>query len=253
MRKKIIAGNWKMNLDLSAGKALASEVANIANDELHDDVQLVLCTPAIHLGAVVPLLDSAEKVALGAQNISEHESGPYTGDISAEMVISCGVDFVIVGHSERREYHFESNAQLADRVKLALSKGLTPIFCCGEALEIREAGKHENFVNNQLKESLFELSVEQISKVVIAYEPIWAIGTGVTASSDQAQEMHASIRSTLADHFGAEVADGISILYGGSMKPANAQELLAQPDVDGGLIGGASLKSRDFVDIAKSY
>jgi len=251
MRKKIIAGNWKMNLDLTAGKSLASEVNNIAKDELTDDVQLVLCTPAIHMSAVNSLISG--KVALGAQNISEHESGAYTGDISAEMAISCGAAYVILGHSERREYHFETNAQLADRVKLALNKGLTPIFCCGEALEVREAGDHESFVHKQLEESLFELSNEEMSKVVIAYEPIWAIGTGVTASSEQAQEMHASIRNTLAGKFGSEVADGISILYGGSMKPANAQELLAQPDVDGGLIGGASLKSRDFVDIAKSY
>jgi triosephosphate isomerase len=169
------------------------------------------------------------------------------------MILSCGADFVILGHSERREYHFETNEQLAQRVKLALEKGLTPIFCCGEDLKVREAGDHERFVNKQLEESLFQLSTEEMSKVVIAYEPIWAIGTGVTASAEQAQAMHASIRATLKGHFGDRVADSVPILYGGSMKPANAQELLAQPDVDGGLIGGASLKSRDFVDIAKSY
>lgn len=253
MRKKIIAGNWKMNLDLSAGKSLASEVVHMANDELNDEVQLVLCTPAVHLSALSPLLSEAKQVSLGAQNISEHESGAYTGDISAEMILSCGASYVILGHSERREYHFETNAQLASRVKLALAKGLAPIFCCGESLEIREADKHVAFVNEQLKESLFELSVDEMRQVVIAYEPIWAIGTGVTASSAQAQEMHASIRKTLSDHFGSDVANSISILYGGSMKPANAEELLAQPDVDGGLIGGASLKARDFIDIAKSY
>jgi len=242
-----------MNLDLSAGKALASEVVNIANDELIDDVQLVLCTPAIHLSAVSSLLNSAEKVALGAQNISEHEWGAYTGDLSADMVLSCGVEYVILGHSERREYHFETNEQLASRVKLALAKGLIPIFCCGEALDVREAGDHVRYVNKQLEESLFGLSAAEMQQVVIAYEPIWAIGTGVTASSDQAQEMHASIRASIAGHFGEEVAEGVSILYGGSMKPSNAKELLAQPDVDGGLIGGASLKSRDFVEIAKSY
>ena len=253
MRKKIIAGNWKMNLDISSGKALTSEVVQIANDELTEDVQMVLCTPAIHLGVLSSLLGSAKHVALGAQNISEHESGAYTGDISADMVLSCGVEYVIIGHSERREYHFETNEQLALRVKLALNKGLTPIFCCGEALEVREAGKHVAFVNKQLKESLFELTAAEMTQVVIAYEPIWAIGTGVTASSDQAQEMHASIRATLSTQFGSEVAEGISILYGGSMKPANAKELLSQTDVDGGLIGGASLKARDFVDIAKSY
>lgn len=242
-----------MNLDLDAGKALASEVVNIANDELKEEVQLVLCTPAIHLSALSSMVKSADKVAIGAQNISEHESGAFTGDISADMVLSCGVEYVILGHSERREYHFESNEQLAKRVKLSLAKGLKPIFCCGEALEIRESGEHERFVNTQLKESLFELSADEMSQVVIAYEPIWAIGTGVTASSEQAQEMHASIRRTLAGQFGSAVAEEVSILYGGSMKPANAQELLAQPDVDGGLIGGASLKARDFINIAKSY
>ena len=252
MRKKIIAGNWKMNKTLSEGLSLASEVVNIANDEVPSDVIVVLCTPAIHLAQAAAIVRDSDKVFLGAQNISEHESGAYTGDISADMVKSVGASFVIIGHSERREYHFETNAQLAGRVKLALSKGLTPIFCCGESLQTREAGEHVDFVNNQLKESLFDLSADEMSQVVIAYEPIWAIGTGVTASSAQAQEMHKSIRTSLAGHFGA-VADSVSILYGGSMKPDNAQELLAQPDVDGGLIGGASLKSRDFIEIAKSY
>ena len=253
MRRRIIAGNWKMNKTLAEGLSLASEVVNIANDEVPSNVSVVLCTPAIHLAQVSSIIKDANCVSLGAQNMSEHESGAYTGDISADMLKSVGVNFVILGHSERREYHHESNAQLASRVKLALAKGLTPIFCCGETLETREAGNHVNFVNNQLKESLFELSTEQMSQVVIAYEPIWAIGTGVTASSDQAQEMHKSIRESLVSHFGTEVASGISILYGGSMKPDNAKELLLQPDVDGGLIGGASLKARDFIEIAKSY
>lgn len=242
-----------MNLDLTQGQSLASEVVNMAKDEVPNDVSVVMCTPAIHLAAVSGIIGDSEQVGLGAQNISEHESGAYTGDISADMILSVGADHVIIGHSERREYHFETNQQLADRVKLALNKGLTPIFCCGEALEVREAGNHESFVNKQLEESLFDLSADEMKKVVIAYEPIWAIGTGVTASSAQAQEMHASIRASLAGKFGQDVADSISILYGGSMKPGNAQELLAQPDVDGGLIGGASLKSRDFIDIAKSY
>ncbi|OEK02946.1 triose-phosphate isomerase [Roseivirga sp. 4D4] len=253
MRKKIIAGNWKMNKSLEDGLALASEVTNMAADEVPSEVTMIMCTPAIHLSAVSGIVKDVANVSVGAQNMSEHESGAYTGDLSAEMVISAGASFVIIGHSERREYHFETNQQLADRVKLALNKGITPIFCCGESLETREANEHVGFVNNQLKESLFELSAEEMKKVVIAYEPIWAIGTGVTASSAQAQEMHLSIRESLAGQFGQEVADDISILYGGSMKPANAQELLAQPDVDGGLIGGASLKARDFVDIAKSY
>lgn len=242
-----------MNKTLPEGLSLASEVVNIANDEVPSDVTLVLCTPAIHLSQVAAIVKNSPKVFLAAQNISEHESGAYTGDISADMIRSVGATFVILGHSERREYHHETNAQLGARVKLALSKGLTPIFCCGESLQTREAGNHVEFVKNQLKESLFNLSAEEMSQVVIAYEPIWAIGTGVTASSDQAQEMHKSIRASLASHFGNDVAAGISILYGGSMKPDNAKELLAQPDVDGGLIGGASLKSRDFIEIAKSY
>ncbi len=253
MRKKIIAGNWKMNKTLEEGQSLASEVVNIAADEVAADVNLVLCTPAIHLGAVASITKSSDKVSVGAQNMSEHESGAYTGDISADMVLSTGASYVILGHSERREYHNETNAQLGDKVKLALSKGLTPLFCCGETLETREAGNHVSFVNEQLKDSLFDLSAEEMQKVVIAYEPIWAIGTGVTASTDQAQEMHKSIRDSIVSNYSQSVADEISILYGGSMKPANAQELLAQPDVDGGLIGGASLKSRDFIEIAKSY
>lgn len=253
MRKKIIAGNWKMNKTLEEGQALASEVINMAADEAPSEVSLVLCTPAIHLAAVASATKSSENVNVAAQNMSEHESGAYTGDISADMVLSTGASHVVLGHSERREYHNETNAQLAARVKLALDKGLTPIFCCGESLETREAGNHVSFVNGQLKDSLFELSAEEMQKVVIAYEPIWAIGTGVTASSDQAQEMHKSIRDSIASNFSQEVANEISILYGGSMKPTNAQELLARPDVDGGLIGGASLKARDFIDIAKSY
>jgi len=242
-----------MNKTLSEGLSLASEVVNIANDEVPSDVTVVLCTPAIHLSQVSSIVKDSPNVFLAAQNISEHESGAYTGDISADMIKSVGATFVILGHSERREYHHETNAQLGARVKLALAKGITPIFCCGESLQTREAGNHVDFVNNQLKESLFDLSAEDMGKVVIAYEPIWAIGTGVTASSDQAQEMHKSIRESLASNFGNDVAAGISILYGGSMKPDNAKELLAQPDVDGGLIGGASLKSRDFIEIAKSY
>ncbi|MFY0591821.1 triose-phosphate isomerase [Roseivirga sp.] len=253
MRKKIIAGNWKMNKNLEDGIALASEVVNIANDETPNDVTVVMCTPAIHLSQVSGITANSDKVFVGAQNMSEHESGAYTGDLAADMITSTGASYVIIGHSERREYHFETNQQLAARVKLALAKGLTPLFCCGESLEIREAGKHVEFVTNQLSESLYDLSSEDLQKVVIAYEPIWAIGTGVTASAEQAQDMHKSLRASLADRYSHEVAEEISILYGGSMKPSNAQELLSQPDVDGGLIGGASLKSRDFIDITKSY
>lgn len=253
MRKKIVAGNWKMNKNLSEGLTLASEVVNIVNDELNDDVTVVLCTPFIHLSQVAKIIEGSTKVFLAAQNMSEHESGAYTGDISVEMIKSTGAEFVVLGHSERREYHNESNAQLAKKVDLALAHGLTPIFCCGESLEIRESGKEVAYVTNQLTESLFHLTEDEIQKVVIAYEPIWAIGTGKTASSQQAQDMHKSLREFLAGQFGQEVADEISILYGGSAKPDNAPELFSQTDVDGGLIGGASLKARDFVSIAKSF
>jgi triosephosphate isomerase len=253
MRKKIVAGNWKMNKNLSDGLSLASEVVNIVNDELHDDVTVVLCTPFIHLSQVAKIVEGSSKVFLAAQNMSEHESGAYTGDTSVEMIKSVGAQFVVVGHSERRQYHNESNEQLAKKVDLALAHGLTPVFCCGESLDVRESGKEVAFVTSQLTESLFHLTEEEIQKVVIAYEPIWAIGTGKTASSQQAQDMHKSLREFLAGQFGQEVADEISLLYGGSAKPDNAPELFSQPDVDGGLIGGASLKARDFVSIAKAF
>jgi len=253
MRKKIVAGNWKMNKSLDEGLALASEVVNIVKDEVTDDVTAVLCTPFIHLASVGKITEGSDKVFLGAQNMSEHASGAYTGDTSASMLQSVGASYVILGHSERREYHHETNAQLATRVDVALAAGLTPIFCCGESLDIREAGTHVDFVTNQLKESLFHLDAEAIQKVVIAYEPIWAIGTGVTASSAQAQDMHKAIRTELANIYSPEVAEEISILYGGSAKPGNAPELFSQPEVAGCLIGGASLKQRDFVAIIKSY
>ncbi len=252
MRKKIIAGNWKMNKTLEEGKILTSEVVNMAKDELRDDVQLVLCTPFIHLSNLQTMLADST-VALGAQNCSNHASGAYTGETSAAMLQSIGVDYVILGHSERREYFGETDFLLAEKVDIALENGLIPIFCCGEPLEIRERDGQQAYVQQQIEESLFHLSDEKFGKIVIAYEPIWAIGTGKTASSDQAQEMHAAIRKQITEKYGEEIANNTSILYGGSMKPANAEELLSCMDVDGGLIGGASLKSRDFVDIAKSY
>lgn len=253
MRKKIVAGNWKLNNTLEEGLKLSSEIANMVNDELRDDVTVVLGTPYIHLSAVSKLAANTEKLHVAAQDCSTHTSGAYTGEISVNMIQSTGASHVIIGHSERREYHNETNADLATKVNLALEAGLTPLFCCGESLDIRESGKHEAFVSEQLTESLFHLSDEQMSKVVIAYEPIWAIGTGVTASSEQAQEMHKALRAHLASKFGNALADNTSILYGGSCKPSNANELFSQPDIDGGLIGGASLKSRDFMDIIKSY
>jgi triosephosphate isomerase len=251
MRKKIVAGNWKMNKDLEEGQKLASEVINIAKTELPSDVVLIMCTPAVLLHPVAQLAKGS-KVAVGAQNVFHKESGAYTGEVSILQVKSVGATYVILGHSERREYFNETNAQLAEKVSLILKHGLTPIFCCGETLQQREAGIHFDFVKSQLTESLFHLSESEFSKVIIAYEPIWAIGTGLTATSAQAQEMHAILRAHLASKFG-KVAENTPILYGGSAKPSNAKELFSQADVDGGLIGGASLVARDFIDIAKSF
>ena len=253
MRNKIVAGNWKMNNTLEEGVTLASEIVNMVNDELMDDVNMILCAPFIHLNSVSKIIGEADKVFLGAQNCNDHEKGAYTGEVSVNMLKSVGVQYVILGHSERREYYGESNEFLASKVNTVLASGLTPIFCCGESLEIRDKGEHFDFVTNQLTESLFHLSVDQFKKLVIAYEPIWAIGTGVTATKEQAQEMHEKLRTHIAEKYGTEVAESISILYGGSCNPKNAPELFAQKDIDGGLIGGASLKSRDFVDIGKSY
>lgn len=249
-RKQIVAGNWKMNKDLAEGKALAEAVAAKAPVA---DVTLILGTPYIHLSAVAAVLDGVEGIYLSAQNCHQEESGAYTGEISAGMLKSVGAEYVILGHSERREYFGEDEALLASKVDKALEHGLLPIFCCGEKLDIREAGTHEALVQKQLEGSVFHLSAEDFGKIVIAYEPVWAIGTGRTASPEQAQEMHAAIRKMISDKYGAEVADATTILYGGSCKPGNAKELFSQPDVDGGLIGGASLKADDFIAIANSF
>lgn len=253
MRKKVVAGNWKMNLTLQEGKELTSEVVGMIDAELLDDVQIILATPYVHLNTVAALLAGNTKVALAAQNCSEHLSGAYTGEISVTMLQSVNTQYVILGHSERREYFKESDELLAKKIDIVLEHGMSPIFCCGEALEIRESNQQNDYVAGQIKASLFHLSAEQLQKVIIAYEPIWAIGTGKTATAEQAQEMHAFLRKLLADQYGEDVANEISILYGGSCKPSNAQEIFAGTDVDGGLIGGASLKARDFVDIAKSF
>ncbi|RLD24783.1 MAG: triose-phosphate isomerase [Bacteroidetes bacterium] len=253
MRRNIVAGNWKMNNTIEEGKILASEVVNMVNDEVNNEVTVILGTPFVHLLPVVELTKQSNKVFIAAQNCSNHVAGAFTGEVSVTMLKSVGVDFIIIGHSERRQFFNETNAELAQKVDLALAEDITPIFCCGEPLEIREDGSFFDYVCTQLTESLFHLTREQMSKIVLAYEPIWAIGTGKTASAQQAQDMHAKIRSHIASQYGDELANDISILYGGSCKPDNAQELFANPDVDGGLIGGASLKSRDFVDIAKSF
>ncbi len=253
MRKKIIAGNWKMNLTFDEGQKLTSEIVNMFSDEKVKDVISVLIPPYPHLHPVKKLIGDTPGIFVGAQNCSEKESGAYTGEVSAKILASFGINYVIIGHSERREYFKESNEMLGEKVKIAIANGLTPIFCCGESLEIRNAGTHEPNVKFQLTDSLFRLNASDFSKVVIAYEPIWAIGTGKTATSDEAQEMHLALRRHIASKYGKGIANGTSILYGGSMNASNAADLLSKPDVDGGLIGGASLKSRDFLEIIKSF
>ncbi|RYZ96437.1 MAG: triose-phosphate isomerase [Sphingobacteriaceae bacterium] len=253
MRKKIVAGNWKMNLDYNEGLSLFSEVINIVKDEITGTQQAVVCSPFIHLHSLVQLSKGYSKVSVGAQNAHQAESGAYTGETSAKQIKSVGAEYVILGHSERRQYFGETNDLLAKKTDTALANGLVPIFCIGETLQEREAGQHFGIISSQLSEGTFHLDAATFGKLVIAYEPVWAIGTGVTASSEQAQEIHAFIRKEIAGKYGQQVADDTTILYGGSCNPKNAPELFAQPDIDGGLIGGASLKSRDFVDIVKVF
>lgn len=249
MRKKIVAGNWKCNTTLQEGVKLAKEVTEVVSC---NDVDVVLGVPFTHITEVYKVINK-DVVAVAAQNCAAEASGAYTGEISASMVKSTGATYVILGHSERREYYGETSEILNKKVALTLENGLTPIYCCGEALDIREAGTQNDYVVNQLKETVFKLSAEDFKKIVIAYEPIWAIGTGKTASSEQAQEMHKAIRESIAANYDQSVADATSILYGGSCKPGNAKELFANPDVDGGLIGGASLKAEDFNGIITAF
>lgn len=253
MRKKIVAGNWKMNNDYEEGLSLFSEIVNMVHDEVTGKQQVVVCSPFIHLHSLVQLAKGYSKISVGAQNAHQAESGAYTGEISAKMVHSTGAEYVILGHSERRQYFGETNELLAKKVDTALKNSLKPIFCIGETLQEREAKQHFDVIKKQLEEGVFHLDAIQFGQLVLAYEPVWAIGTGVTATSAQAQEVHAFIRKELAAKYGQEVADNTTILYGGSCNPKNAGELFAQPDIDGGLIGGASLKSRDFLDIVKTF
>jgi triosephosphate isomerase len=253
MRKKIVAGNWKMNLDYNEGLGLFSEIINMVKDEATGTQEAVICSPFIHLHSLVQLAKGYTKVAVGAQNAHQNESGAYTGEISAKMIKSVGAAYVILGHSERRQYFGETNELLAKKTDTALKNDLRPIFCIGETLQEREANTHFDIIKTQLAEGVFHLDAADFAKLVLAYEPVWAIGTGVTASSDQAQEIHEFIRKEIAAKYSQEVADATTILYGGSCNPKNAAELFACPDIDGGLIGGASLKSRDFVDILKTF
>jgi len=251
MRKKIVAGNWKMNLNLQEGLALAKELNNaLKADKPNCDV--VICTPFIHLASVENVLDKS-LIGLGAENCADKEKGAYTGEVSAEMVKSTGAQYVILGHSERRQYYGETPEILKEKVLLALKNGLKVIFCIGETLEERESNRQNAVCKAELEGSVFNLSTAEFANIIIAYEPIWAIGTGKTATSEQAEEMHAFIRSTVAEKFGKDVAENTSILYGGSCKASNAPELFAKPDIDGGLIGGAALKCEDFKGIIDAW
>jgi triosephosphate isomerase len=250
MRKNIVAGNWKMNKNLQEGVALAKEVEAAVVAAGKKDVTVIVGTPFIHLSEVSKVISN---VKLAAENCADKASGAYTGEVSAEMVASTGAQYVILGHSERRSYYGETDAILLEKVKLALANKLQVIFCVGEVLAEREAEKHFDVVKSQLEKGLFTLSAEEFANIVIAYEPVWAIGTGKTATSAQAQEIHKFIRETVAAKYGKAVADETSILYGGSCNPTNAAELFANPDVDGGLIGGASLKADQFIAIVKSF
>ena len=251
MRKNIVAGNWKMNTTLQEGVALAKEI-NEALKGVETKCDVVIATPFTHLVPVVEAVDAA-RIGVGAENCADKAEGAFTGEVSAKMVASTGAKYVILGHSERRAYYHETPEILKEKVLLALENGLTPIFCVGEVLAEREAGKHFEVVAAQIKESLFNLTADEFAKLVIAYEPVWAIGTGKTATAEQAQEIHAFIRQTIAEKYGNEIADNTSILYGGSCKPSNAAELFAKPDVDGGLIGGAALKADSFMGIITAF
>jgi triosephosphate isomerase (TIM) len=252
MRKKIVAGNWKMNKAFQEAEDLMFEIVDELTEKGAGDTEVIICPPAVYLEMSSDI--AAENgFMIGAQNLSQWESGAYTGEISASMLHSMGITHSILGHSERRTYFGETDKIIAAKIDLALKYGMTPIYCCGEVLAERQSEKHFEIVRQQVNEALFHLGNEAISQVIIAYEPVWAIGTGVTASSAQAQEMHAFIRSLLTEKYGSEISQEISILYGGSCNAQNAVELFANPDVDGGLIGGASLKAADFVTIVNSF
>jgi len=239
-----------MNTSLSEGIALAKAISETS---IPEDVEVVMSVPFTHLNTIVKEVSSNPKIAIAAQNCADKASGAYTGEISVSMINSVGATHVLIGHSERRSYYAEDAAVLNAKLNLALEAGLTPIYCCGEPLEIRKAGTHVAYVKQQLEATIFQLSENNMKRLVLAYEPIWAIGTGETASPEQAEEMHASIRSLLTNKFGTDIAESTSILYGGSVKPANAKEIFSQANVDGGLVGGASLKSDSFIEIIHSF
>jgi triosephosphate isomerase len=252
MRKKIIAGNWKMNKNFEEGMALVSEVSNMVNDEYNGSAEVVFVPSFIHINAVSRMIAGSKNMSSGAQNCSNHASGAYTGETSAAMIKSCGAKYVIIGHSERRQYFNETNDWLAKKVDAVLANDLHPIYCCGETLEERENNSHFDVLKSQISEGLFHLDEAAMRKIVVAYEPVWAIGTGKTASTAQAQEIHAFIRGLISEKYNNETAQSITIQYGGSVKADNAAELFSAPDIDGALVGGAALQSRSFTDIIKA-
>lgn len=251
MRKQIAAANWKMNLTYQQGEKLLDEILE-EHIQLQFHQQVIFAVPFPYLIMGKSEVADETGYAIAAQNCSDKKSGAYTGEISAEMLQSIGIQYCILGHSERREYFFETNKMLADKINICLQHEIAPIFCCGEPLRIREENNQDSFVQQQLEESLFHLTPEQVRTIIVAYEPIWAIGTGKTATTAQAQEMHRHLRSVLENKYGKDVADEIPILYGGSVKANNAAELFSCPDVDGGLVGGASLVGKDFIEIIKA-
>ena len=252
MRKKIVAGNWKMNKTFSEADDLINEIIELISDNNFDNIGVVLCPPFVYLELATDMTEDIE-IAVAAQNVSNYEFGAYTGEISAPMLKSMDVEYCILGHSERRKYFNEDSKLLAEKVNILLKNDIIPIFCCGELLPEREAGNHFNIVEKQITDALWHLDSVHFKKIVLAYEPVWAIGTGVNATPEQAQEMHAFIRGIISTKYGAEVAENTTILYGGSCNSKNAKELFANPDVDGGLIGGASLKAEEFIKIIESF
>ena len=252
MRKKIVAGNWKMNGLLNNGKELVSEIINMYSSEIQNEAELVIIPPYPIIYPIKQLVNKHPFMKIGAQNCHQENRGAFTGEVSCELLQSIGVDYVIVGHSERREYFSEDDELLAEKIEKVIQHNMKVIYCCGEKISAREEKIQEKVVGKQIKEALFGFSSEEIQRVVIAYEPVWAIGTGKNANGQQIQEMHKFIRSLLSERYSLEIANNITILYGGSVKPENAYETFQQVDVDGGLIGGASLKSRDFVNIIKA-
>ena len=251
MRKNIVAGNWKMNTTVPEGIELAKAVV-ARSAEVPAEVKLIVATPFTHLYPVAEVVKGTV-VGLSAENCADHAKGAYTGEVSADMLVSAGCEYTILGHSERRQYYGETDEKLVEKTKLALGAGLKVILCVGENLDEREAGKHFDVCEAQIKNVLYNFTAEDMKNIIVAYEPVWAIGTGKTATAEQAEEIHAFIRKVVCEKFGAQVADDLTILYGGSCKPSNAKELFAQPDIDGGLIGGASLKADDFIAIALAF